>query len=107
MCIVSDKRIEFAYLFGGIGNVGVPSERPRRKDGTEDGSDMMFFCQFAHRDDITHDMFNRNRSVVLGNVVDAAENDDRLRTEVDDILPEADEHFSRGLPAYTASEETV
>ena len=78
MCIVSDKRIEFAYLFGGIGNVGVPSERPRRKDGTEDGSDMMFFCQLAHRDDITHDMFNRNRSVVLGNVVDAAENDDRL-----------------------------
>ena len=68
---------------------------------------MMFFCQLAHRDDIAHDMFNRNRSVVLGNVVDAAENDDRLRTEVDDILPESDEHFSRGLPAYTASDETV
>ena len=105
--IALNELIESLYLLRGIQYKWIPRNRARRKDRAEDGLDLMCFGQFAHRDDISHDVFDRYSAVVLRYIVDAAEYDDVFGMEVDNILPETNEQFGGSLSADSTSDESI
>ena len=90
-----------------VSQLFAPAETGGWNDGADYGLYLVQFGDFAHGNDVAIGVFNGDRSVVLGKVVGAGEDEDIFRVEGKHILAETHQHLAAGLSGYAAADEIV
>ena len=98
--------VEAQHFFIGIRDLRTPAKVVGRQHPADDRPDAVLPAEVDHAQDVRiGDILHIRVAHVLGNVIDAREQDHRGGADVDHVGPETEKHLGRLLPADAAADE--
>ena len=98
--------VQLDHLRRGV-HAAAPGEIVGGQYGADDRGDLVIPRQLGHRDDVAKDILERDHAVVVGDIIDAGQDDHRFRLQVDDVLAETDQHLGSGLATDATVQEII